>query len=167
MSGPPSLLEACAIWNIYRGKVVAEDALINHRMSWMLWAEAILYAMWGVIALPDREKAFNPVLVHSTMSALSFVGLLVCIWTNRSISAAIREVNMVIKDYRDNHSNICSQYKLPGIISEQDIHWLGYTIVKTLPTCFGILQLATLIYSVVSYFLVISPIAHPAIPPHR
>jgi hypothetical protein len=35
------------IYGLYRERVSQEDNLINHRMSWMLWSQAILFAFWA------------------------------------------------------------------------------------------------------------------------
>jgi hypothetical protein len=45
---PPMLADDwVTIYRLHRERVTEEDAVINHRMTWMLYSQTILFIMWG------------------------------------------------------------------------------------------------------------------------
>jgi hypothetical protein len=83
--------EDIEIYRMFRQRIVEEDNLINHRMSWMLWSEAIVFAIWAVLAVPDRAARFNPEIVHVALFLIALGGLFIAIWSKQSVSAAQKE----------------------------------------------------------------------------
>lgn len=152
--GGLTLSEALDVYNAYRAKIVAEDALINQRMSWMLWAEAILFTMWGVLALPEGVHVFPQPVTIIAQSVVSLVGILVAGGSALSISAARSEIADVKERYFKRYSALYnSGGTVPRLHSGRLNFKLGEFLTRVMPMIFLIMQILTFAYGLVAYFL--------------
>jgi hypothetical protein len=82
-SGRSSLLpvdDYLRVYQLFRERVVQEDNLINHRMSWLIFSEAIVLGLWGTVTSQDMLtkacKAGTFLQMYSVLCILCFVGVI-------------------------------------------------------------------------------------------
>jgi hypothetical protein len=51
------------MYRLHRDRVTQEDAVINHRMTWLLWSQAILFGLWGIL-LAGEPNYFDTLITH-------------------------------------------------------------------------------------------------------
>lgn len=89
------------IYKMYRDRVVQEDGLINHRMTWMVLSQAFLTAFWAGMALKyfdDHESAYG---YFQPLVFLCFVGFFLALSSKLSIRAAQDEISTLRDMYLD------------------------------------------------------------------
>jgi hypothetical protein len=95
------------LYKLYRDRVVQEDNVINHRMTWMVLSQAFLTAFWAGMALKYFDT--NPSRVYfQPMSFLCGIGFLLALSSKLSIRAAqdeisaLRDIYTSVFEYKTN-----------------------------------------------------------------
>jgi hypothetical protein len=101
------------MYRLHRDRVTQEDTLINHRMSWMLWSQAILLGLWGglyfTVENPTKTDAAPSVLLKIVEVVLCIAGILTAIGSFCSVDAAVREIERIKQLYE--RAKITFSYK--------------------------------------------------------
>jgi hypothetical protein len=155
MVGRYTLEQALAIYKVYRAKIVAEDQLINHRVTWMLAAEATTFAIWGALALPDRLKgAQGSYVLGAALFVVSAIGICVAVVSYRSIDAACREMRDVKTRYKNAHKDLWDANDvIPRLHSDDRIFRDGLGFGRLMPAIFIFMNVSAMIYVIITYFV--------------
>jgi hypothetical protein len=130
-------------YETYRKRIVKEDTLINHRMTWMILSESIMFVLFGVLfgvagrADDHTVNRFfdisNTRLSLWSMIAISAFGLLIAFISLISIRAAQREISDLVYDYTRHHSDAHESPLIPGLTGKSYNHQTGHILPNILP----------------------------------
>jgi hypothetical protein len=87
------------IHKLYRERIVQEDTLINHRMTWMVLSQAFLLATFGAVA----QKLFgpSPENLYTEAKIICVIGMVFALGSKLSIRAAQDEIDGLRTKYLD------------------------------------------------------------------
>lgn len=143
------LQSAITVYNAYRAKISAEDNLIHYRISWMLAAEAILFVIWGALALPDRANKVDARIIGLVLIFVSIFGIVLAVFSFRSIAAALREMKTVKANYKSAYPQMYdSNFKIPRLHADRATFNDGMEFAKVVPWIFVAIHIGGIIYVV-------------------
>lgn len=147
--GNITFLEAIEIFNAYRGKIVAENELINQRLSWMLWIQSILFAIWGSLAL--NVKSINSgVLIYVVLIIISVFGMLVSYVSVVSVRAAESEIEDIIDQYKLKYRLLYYNDRMPHIVCGKKITATGLLFGSMVSLLFVFLHIVAIVYVIIA-----------------
>ena len=141
--------EQFMIYAAYRSKTVDEYNFINHRLSWMIWSEAMILAVWGVMVSLDRVRLVPLILVHLTLLVLSVGGVVIALWTQRSVVAAKDEVDNLKSEYKMHYRQCYDDESIPKLTGSKRNHKHGHTVPDWLPIGMMAIQGILIFYALV------------------
>ena len=146
--GDYELLEALEVYNAFRGKINSEDTLINWRLSWMLWAEAIFLAAWGALAAIEKsDHLYGNIIIPVSMVFANIFGIAIAIASFLSLRAAVSEITKIKYQYKTAYGSLYnSNNKIPKLYSGKNNHGKGTSIIYFVPILFGFVQLSGIAY---------------------
>jgi hypothetical protein len=136
------------MYRLHRDRVTQEDAVINHRMTWLLWSQAILFGLWG--GLFAGELNYFDILIKHYIAYFGlkiFEGTL-CIaagiasfgsWL--TLIAAIDEIERIKRLYKNikttfGYTKSCEE-ELFGMVTGRRVHYIwGHIVTKCGPWFF-------------------------------
>ena len=128
---------------MFRRRVVEEDTLINQRMSWMIWSEALLLAAWSAAFIKETD----PTLAHTFQSAvgwilwgLSLFGCVIAALSEVAVVSAQREISRLGKMYKTNFPEVEQDTRLPKLTGSFFTHHFGHAVPYIVPAGFFSLQ---------------------------
>lgn len=110
-----------AYHKLFRDRVVHEDTLIYHRISWLLATQTILFVLWAAV-LRDPSAIKNVSLSAITIG-IGLFGMLSCFVSFLGVWAALSEIKHLLQCYEKHHPKPHS--KLPPIVGNPDNHLVG------------------------------------------
>jgi hypothetical protein len=138
-------------YETYRKRIVEEDTLINHRMSWMIFSESIMFVLFGA-AERAKEHAVIPFLHIPPsplfMIAISTFGLLIAVISLRSIGAAQEEIYELCREYDNKQPDAHDSKLLPKLTGQDRNHYAGHLLPNVLPTLIIAIWLVALLYAI-------------------
>src|SRR6202035_173067 len=102
------------IHKLYRERIVQEDNLINHRMTWMIISQAFLLATFGAFA----QKIFgpSPENLYTETRIVCVIGMIFALGSKLSIRAAQDEIDGLRVKYLDMYPPEEKDKGLPFIV---------------------------------------------------
>jgi hypothetical protein len=132
------------VYELFRERVVQEDTLINYRMTWMIFSEAIIIALWGAINSQDllikacHQNPPDPRIYYVAL-ALCATGILFAFGGWLTISAAKAEI-AYIRDgiYNTKYKFIADDDRIPKLTGSAKRHsiWYGHIMGWGCPLLF-------------------------------
>jgi hypothetical protein len=125
------------IYEIFRERIIQEETLINYRMMWMLWFQAILLALWGGIAASSSKPLGD--LCHSDwwigvlMPFISAPGAIFAFLSFISIQEAKTEIKAITKIYMNKYSHIAENESIPSLTGTAGHHFWGAIVSSSKP----------------------------------
>lgn len=119
------------VYELFRERVVEEDAIINHRMTWMFWSQAIILALWGALASQRLNEAVcksHDLQIQHALLALSVIGVAFSLISFFSVFAAKSEINNIKRAYRRRYPHIYSNDAIPKLTGESWRHFTGHLV---------------------------------------
>lgn len=107
-------------YKLYRDRVVNEDTLIYHRLSWFLGSQTILFILWAAV-LKGPTSIQTP--FHAVTVGFCIFGLVSCFVSTLGVWAALSEIAHL--QVRYEKYNPSPHVMLPPIVGNPDHHLLG------------------------------------------
>ncbi len=121
------LLKFLPVYHVYRTRVVDEYNFINHRMTWFVLSEAMLFSA-SFVVIANRSVLNDLISIFVVLT-----GLFVAFFTARSVGAARTEVEHLIKHYGSHYAKIATDPRLPILTGSDGRHELGHYLPIYLP----------------------------------
>jgi hypothetical protein len=147
------------VYRLYRERIVHENNVIDHRLSWMLWSEAIILTLWGSIAAGlltntklDRWTTF---LIIILQVVLGIFGLLIGCFSRLGIKAAQTEILRMKATYRgidEKYDRYERDPVIPELSAKEELAASAQRLVSIIPWSMIVLWSALVLYSVASWF---------------
>jgi hypothetical protein len=123
--------------------VVQEDNLVNQRIGWVLWSNAIFFALFAGITTIISGKG-DPAVVGPLSAAPIFVALVGVVCTlglSFGISAALNEIGYLCERYISHPSvkNAKNDDRVPNLVGHRNNHPIGKLIPWFVPIAMGAL----------------------------
>ena len=133
---------------MFRRRIVEEDTLINQRMSWMIWSEALLLTAWSAAFIkhtdPSLGETFRPA-IHWILFGLAAFGCGVAVLSWTAILSARKEIDHLVSLYQRRFPEVEGDSRLPKLTGNAANHLLGHLVPYLVPIGFLALQ-GVLIY---------------------
>jgi hypothetical protein len=141
-----ALSESLRVYELYRARVSQEDALVNHRMGWFLWSNAILFGfLVGLTSVSNANSAAtNALLLRGPWFVIS-AGVLCTLSSMFVINAALDEIEHLRTIYRAHHpQNVRAENegRIPGLVGHRHHHFIGKCVPLMMPVIVLILWVA-------------------------
>ena len=150
--GEIELLDALAIYNAYREKIVHEDHFINHPVSWMLAGQAIVFAIWAAISIPGGIGRQAPILIGLALVATSLIGIILAAASGVSVNAARREMSATKSMYREKFPTLYeSKAPLPYLHSKTSNYFVGHVFGWLMPVIFITMHVSAMVFVLAAY----------------
>ena len=128
---------------MFRRRVVEEDTLINQRMSWMIWSEALLLAAWSGTFIKELDPNFDPTFsspVGWILFGASAFGCVIAFLSAIGVASAQLEIRRLRKLYERQFPEVEQDLRLPKITGARRYHILGHFVPYIVPAGFLFLQ---------------------------
>ena len=126
--------------NYIRQMINHEDTLINHRYTWMLVTQALLFAALGVF-WPEKALLMKVIIC--------IIGLLTCVSIGHSLRLSHRACTNLKKHWDDNNNNPNRDF--PPILGLKDKHIQWLLPWKLLPPTIGVAWLIILAAIIINH----------------
>jgi hypothetical protein len=129
------------IYEIYRAWIVAEENLINSRLTWLLNTQSILLALLAGLYAAKRD-------CNLIFYLFPILGVVITTYIFSSVRAAFIHIDKVHERYNDNieHDQI-----LPKILGDIHTNKDGKVGAYFLPILFIVLWISIIILKIVNY----------------
>jgi hypothetical protein len=130
--GPEQEERLLKIYALYRERISQEDNLINHRMSWLLWSQAIFFAFWVGLAngkFAAIGDAFGPKGILWADLVIAGIGMTFAGSSRLSIKAAQEEIEYLKDICYGRHSDLkdaAERRQIPSLVGHKDRHKYGH-----------------------------------------
>jgi hypothetical protein len=143
----PEYLE---IYRLFRERVNQEDNLVNQRIGWVLWSNAIFFAFFAGTTTIISGKG-DPAIVGPLAAApiiVALVGVVCTIGLSLGISAALNEIEYLCERYNSHPSvrNAMQDGRVPNLVGHRNNHLLGKLIPWFVPISMGALWILLLMF---------------------
>lgn len=86
-------LEEIENWRRIRAAIEHENTLVNHRLTWLLGSQTILFAGFGVVfAVDDGKRWSSDLSTLILLTAISFVAIVISVNIRRQINLAAKQL---------------------------------------------------------------------------
>lgn len=155
-SGRSSLLpvdDYLRVYQLFRERVVQEDNLNNHRMTWLIYSEAIVLGLWGTVVSQDMlTKACNAgtfLRMYIVLCVLCSVGIILAGVSWIAIQAAKSEISYIRDEiYGKQYKFIADDNRIPRLVGSQGRHPLGHLMTWGCPLLFIVMWVYFAFFSV-------------------
>jgi len=117
-------------YKYHRERITTEDNLINHRLTWLLVPQAVLYGFCATTFAKGTIGPFELLLV----ALVACLGIVTCALGWFSIMAAAAAITLIQQQYR--YYWPCPDPKLPFLSAPGNLDAQGMRAAKWLPLCF-------------------------------
>ena len=126
-------------YKLFRDQIVHEDNLINNRTNWLLAAQGLLFAAFGVLVNTSKGFSHVPSKVKLLMNVIPAVGIFVTIFTFLSVLGAALAMRDIKKDWKKISKKWEEQkidIVLPPLQCKGASKWLGFVAPFFIPGIF-------------------------------
>lgn len=111
------------VYGIFRGQIVAEDQLVNHRMTWLILVQTfLLVILAAVVSSSAAMQHIRNIWVFKWAMCAAGVITAITVWAG--IRAADREIHDLKQQYEDIYGGAVPA-NLPPIVGHGRNHKLG------------------------------------------
>jgi len=150
-------------YRLHRARIVEEDALINHRMGWMLWSTSILLTLWGALIAAsfvnqgEMNDLFRPLLAIMGF-VVSLMGAYLAHVSGISVNAAKVEVERIRNSYGTIVSGKAVNHEILKTVtgnytSVSNTHLDGHRSARVMPILFIVLWLILGLCSIINFLI--------------
>jgi hypothetical protein len=121
-------------FELFRNRINMEDELTNHRMSWLIYTQALLVALWA--SVHDKVASWvslSACVLGAVCCVLFFLG----VWAAQHV---IRKLKVQYDKYPQNEM-------LPDLVGGPTAHQLGKAAPYFVPSLFMLLWAALFLWS--------------------
>lgn len=140
-------MDAKTIYATFRARIVEEDRLINDRMLWMILSEPLFFS--GLIF--GRDGSWTAPKV-AYFIALAVAGIVVAVISLRSVKAAQKEINFLVRKGNEEYAKIGDGSYVLSLTGSSEHHDEGHTLPNVLPYLIMGLWFIVLLYVAGSVF---------------
>jgi hypothetical protein len=146
------------IYTLYRERISQEDNLINHRMSWLLWSQAIFFAFWIGLANGTFEKISLMVsskAIAWALGIIAVIGGVLAESSRRAIGAAQAEIEYLVEVCHRRHTDLEQAARLeqiPSLVGHKRTHNVGHWVPKYSPFLFMVVWVVLIVFDLVQAF---------------
>ena len=135
-------------YKLFREQIVHEDNLINNRTNWLLAAQGLLFAAFGVLVNTSEGCSPVPFKLKLLMNVIPAVGIFVTIFTLLSVLGAVIAMDDIKKDWK----KLGIDANLPLLQCEDTPRLLGFAAPFFIPGIFIVAWLVIWIEPLMCYF---------------
>jgi hypothetical protein len=132
-------------YKLFRDQIEHEDDLINNRTNWLLAAQGLLFAAFGVLIKTSEGCSPVPSKVKLLMNVIPAVGIFVTIFTFLSVLGAVISMHDIKKDWKKRGIDANLDANLPLLQCEGTPRLLGFIAPFSIPVIFIVAWLVILI----------------------
>ena len=143
-------------YKLFRDQIVHEDNLINNRTNWLLAAQGLLFAAFGVLVGTSEGCSPVPSKVKFLMNVIPAVGIFVTIFTLLSVLGAVIAMGDIGREWEKTKNKLKEKGEIdaniPPIQCKGISKRLGFVAPFFIPGIFIVAWLVILIYPLMCYF---------------
>jgi hypothetical protein len=130
-------------YTLFRDRIVHEDNLINNRTNWLLGAQSLLFAAFGILlrTIDENHSATVTSTINSLKHVIPIIGISISVLTIGGVSGAIS----TMVGMRDEWNDLCSKRVFassdvicPKVMTQKGAMWLGFLAPVLVPVVFTI-----------------------------
>ena len=143
-------------YKLFRDQIVHEDNLINNRTNWLLAAQGLLFAAFGVLVNTSKGFSQVPSRVKLLMNVIPAVGIFVTIVTLLSVLGAVIAMGDIVREWEKTKNKLKGEGEIdaniPPIQCKGISKRLGFVAPFFIPGIFIVAWFVILIYPLMCYF---------------
>ena len=143
-------------YKLFRDQIVHEDNLINNRTNWLLAAQGLLFAAFGVLVGMSEGCSPVPSKVKFLMNVIPAVGIFATIFTLLSVLGAVIAMGDIKEKWEETKNKLKGEGEIddniPLIQCKGISKRLGFVAPFFIPGIFIVAWFVILIYPLMCYF---------------
>jgi hypothetical protein len=143
--------EYLEIYRLFRERVAQEDNLVNQRIGWVLWSNAIFFAFFVGITTIISGKSDPSIVARLSVApiAIALAGIVCTIGLSLGIAAALNEIDYLYDIYFNRYPSIkhaVDDGLMPNLVGHRSNHIVGKIIPWCVPISMGLLWMVLLLF---------------------